>query len=150
VLSLFLLLEQVQEAFYREALETAELEGELRKFASAVAEQESRHVEFLTRRLGAQAQDPPRSSFGAALSSAERFRDAAIQLEEAALATYVGQAPRLTGDAVRAVGTLVSVEARQAAWIRDLAGMSPAPHAADPARKPDDVLADLRSQGFIA
>ena len=84
------------------------------------------------------------------MSTAERFRDAAIELEEMALATYVGQAGRLTGDAVRTVGTLVSVEARQVAWVRDLAGVSPAPRAADPARKPDDVLAALRKEGFIS
>ena len=143
-------LEQVQEAFYREALDSAELDGDLLKFASRVATagEQARRVPHAA--AGRPAQDPPRSNFGAAMSSAERFRDAAIQLEEAALATYVGQAPRLTPRRSRAVGTLVSVEARQVAWIRDLAGMSPAPHAADPASKADDVLADLRVKGFIA
>jgi hypothetical protein len=48
------------------------------------------------------------------------------------------------------VATLVSVEARQAAWLRDLAGVSPAPRAADPARPAQAVLADLRRRGWLA
>jgi hypothetical protein len=47
------------------------------------------------------------------------------------------------------VGTLLSVEARQVAWLRNLAGTLPAPSAADPARKPAAVLAHLRSEGII-
>jgi hypothetical protein len=61
-----------------------------------------------------------------------------------------GQGANLTADTVGAVATLVSVEARQVAWLRDLAGVSPAPRAADPGRTPDDVLADLRKLGLIS
>jgi hypothetical protein len=45
---------------------------------------------------------------------------------------------------------MLSVEARQAAWVLDLAGKPPAPRAADPARKGDDVLAELRRRRFIS
>ena len=44
---------------------------------------------------------------------------------------------------------MVSVEARQVAWLRDLAGVSPAPRAADPARSVQDVVAELRQKGVI-
>jgi hypothetical protein len=84
------------------------------------------------------------------LSSPEKFRDAAIELEEAALATYVGQAANLSRRLLSPIATMTSVEARQAAWVRDIAGTSPAPRAADPARKAEDVLAELRDRGFIA
>ena len=86
----------------------------------------------------------------AALSSPERFRAAAIDLEETALAAYIGQGANLTRGTVGAVATLLSVEARQAAWLRAIAGERPAPNAADPARKPDDVVGHLRSQGIVA
>ena len=43
----------------------------------------------------------------------------------------------------------MSVEARQAAWLRDLAGEDPAPRAADPPREPDDVLDALRERSYI-
>jgi hypothetical protein len=149
ILNLFLLLERVQEAFYREALERSKLTGDLRAFAMAAAAQESRHVAFLRERLGNRARAAPRSDFGELLSAPERFRDAAVEFEEATIGAYVGQGGNLTRDTMAAVITLVSVEARQAAWIRDIAGVSPAPRAADPARKPDAVLADLRRRGFI-
>jgi hypothetical protein len=150
LLNAFLTLERVQEAFYREALERADLSGDLLAFARAASGQESAHVKFLAKRLGGRAGPAPKSDFGDALTSAERFRSAAIELEESALAVYVGQAGNLSRRLLSPIATLTSVEARQAAWVRDIAGTSPAPRAADPARKVEDVMADLRDRGFIA
>ena len=73
-----------------------------------------------------------------------------MDLEEAAIGLYVGQAANLSRDAVEAVVPLVSVEARQVAWLRDLRGVSPAPRAADPARPAGDVLRELRRKGYLA
>jgi hypothetical protein len=47
------------------------------------------------------------------------------------------------------VATLMSVEARQGAWLRDLKGISPAPRAADPPRRAEDVISELREKGYI-
>jgi hypothetical protein len=44
---------------------------------------------------------------------------------------------------------IVAVEARHAAWIRDLAGADPAPKAADPPRSAAEVLAELRQKGYL-
>ncbi len=150
ILRFFLTLEQIQESFYRRAAEFGRLEGELLELAQRVGEQESRHAAFLTERLHGAAPQPPRSDFGDVFDSPERFRDAAIDLEETALAGYVGQAGNLGREAMAAVARLVPVEARQVAWLRDLAGLSPAPRAADPARKAEAVLGDLRGKGFLA
>ena len=76
-------------------------------------------------------------------------RAAAIQLEEATAAAYIGQGANLTSAAMRDAARIVAVEARHAAWIRDLAGADPAPRAADAARSADDILADLRRKGFL-
>jgi hypothetical protein len=149
ILNLFLTLEYVQERFYGQAVRQAGLRGELLAFANAVSRQESAHVSLLSRRLGSRAAARPASDFGAAFSTPERFRDAAIELEEAAIAAYIGQGASLSRETVAVVATLVSVEARQVAWLRDIAGISPAPRAADAARPADDVLAQLRRQGFL-
>jgi hypothetical protein len=149
ILNVFLLLEHVHEDFYRQALEGKRLGGDLRAFASTVAGQESAHVALLTRRLGDRAQPRPQTDFGAVLDSAEAFRETAIELEEATISAYIGQGANLQRRTVAPVATLVSVEARQVAWIRDIAGVSPAPRAADPARKADVVIAELRDRGFI-
>lgn len=149
ILNFFLLLEYVQEGLYREAIQSGRLTGDLLTFARAVGEQESEHVAFLAERLGSRAEARPTLNFGDAVTTPDRFREAAIELEETALAGYIGQGANLTRGLVRSVATLVSVEARQAAWVRDLAGVSPAPRAADPARKADRVVADLRKRGYI-
>jgi hypothetical protein len=150
ILNFFLLLEYVQEGFYREAVETGRLTGELLEYATTVGEQESEHVAFLAEWLGSRARPRPKLSFQDSLATSERFRDTAIDLEEAALAGYIGQGANLTRDTITPVATLVSVEARQAAWVRDLAGVSPAPRAADPARDADRVVEDLRKRGYVA
>jgi ferritin-like protein len=149
ILNLFLSLEFVQEGFYRAALEMDRLDGDLLTFATTVGGQERQHVAFLTAKLGGRAAERRQSDFGDLVATAERFRDAAIELEEAAIAAYIGQAANLTRSTLAAVATLLSVEARQAAWIRDLGGTSPAPRAADPARKPRAILDHLRERGFI-
>jgi hypothetical protein len=150
ILNYFLLLEYVQEELYREALRRTGLTAELEELARAVGAQESEHVAFLTDRLAGRARARPKTDFGDALSTPERFRATAIDLEETAIGAYIGQSANLTRGAVRAVGTMLAVEARQAAWLLDLAGDSPAPRAADPGRKPVEVIAHLRGKGFIA
>ncbi len=150
ILRVLLLLERMQEAFYGAALERARLDGKLLRFATTVGRQESEHVAYLTEQLGGRTPAPPQTDFGDSLSDPDRFRDTAIELEEATLAAYIGQGANLTREAVAGIAGLVSVEARQVAWVRDLAGISPAPRAADPPRKPEDVLSDLRKRGFIA
>jgi hypothetical protein len=150
ILNLFLTLEYVQEAFYQQALRTGTLTGPLLDFARAVGEQESRHAAFLERRLGRRADERPRTDAGDLVRTPDGFRSAAVDLEEAVLSAYIGQGANLSGRLRARIGTLVSVEARQAAWIRDLAKVSPAPRAADPGREGEEVLAELRDKGLLA
>ena len=86
ILNMFLLLERVQQDFYRAALERSGLGGDLLTYASAVSRQESDHVDFLQKRLGSRAQAPPQTAFPQALTSPARFRAAAVDLEEAVVA----------------------------------------------------------------
>jgi hypothetical protein len=150
VLNLFLTLEYVQQAFYEQAVRSGRLSGRLLEYARTVAGQEAQHVAMLRERLGGRADAPPGSNAGDATSSPEEFQAAAVDLEEAVIAAFVGQGANLSAKAIVPVTTLVSVEARQAAWIRDLAGVSPAPRAADPGREPDAVLDELRQKGLLA
>ena len=150
ILNVFLTLEWIQQSFYEQAVESRRLEGEVFELASAFARQERRHTALLGERLGDRATSRPRSDFGDGFSSAESVLATAVELEEAAIAVYVGQAANLSRDALQAVVPLVSVEARQVAWLRDLQGVSPAPRAADPARRAGDVLHEFRQKGYLA
>jgi len=150
VLNLFLTLEYVQQAFYEQAIRSGRLRGRLLEYARTVAGQEQQHAAMLRKRLGSRADARPRSDAGDATSSPEEFQATAVELEEAVVAAFVGQGANLSKKTIVPVTTLISVEARQAGWIRDLAGVSPAPRAADPGRKPDDVLDELRKKGLLA
>jgi Ferritin-like domain len=147
--SFLLVLEQAQAAFYDAALRGGALRGELLGFARVVAPQEHDHVALVRRRLGGQARPAPAFDFRAATASEVRFRQAAIDLEEAAAAAYIGQGPSLTRSAVADAARIVAVEARHAAWIRDLAGADPAPRPADPGRTAQDVISELHTKGFL-
>jgi hypothetical protein len=150
ILSFFLTLEQVQEDFYRQAVDAGAIDGELRELATTVGGQEREHARLLHALLDDGTPPRPRTDFGDAVGSPEAFLRTAIALEEAAIAGYIGQAGNLGRERLGPIARLVSVEARQVAWLRDLAGVSPAPRAADPARKAGDVLDELRSKGWLA
>ena len=150
ILAFFLTLEQVQEDFYRHALEQGGIDGELRRLATTVAAQEHQHARVLLGHLGDRTQPRARTDFSEVAGSPEAFLRAAIELEETAIAGYIGQSGNLSRGRVGTIARLVSVEARQAAWLRSLTKANPAPRAADPARKAERVLDDLREKGWLA
>jgi rubrerythrin len=144
-----LLLEHVQAAFYGEGVSRGKLRGEVREFAETVAEHEREHVAFLQKALGAKARAKPSLHFGDATTTERRFVETAVLLENLGVAAYNGQAANLTKPALSAAAEIVSVEGRHAAWISDLAGREPAPRAADPGASATQVVARLRSTGFV-
>jgi hypothetical protein len=149
ILNVFLLLERMQSAFYRHAVRRARLRGELLEFAQTAGTHETEHVRFLVERLGGRAGPEPRVDFRDVADRDETFLSVAIELEEATIGAYVGQGANLTREEVGQIARMVAVEARHAAWIRDLAGENPAPRAADPPRDPADALARLRERGYL-
>jgi hypothetical protein len=149
ILNFLLVLEELQAAFYTAALRDADLSGELLGFARTVAPQERAHADLLRTLLGDDARPAPRFGVEQAASDAARFQAAAIELEETVAAAYIGQGASLTRAAIRDAARIVSVEARHAAWIRDIAGADPAPRVADPPRSAEDVLSDLRRRGYL-
>jgi len=142
--------ERVQAALYAQASAGRALTGELRTFAQTLAAQEREHVAVLTGLLGAGADPAPRLRFGRATSDADAFSAAARELEDLATRAYNEQALQLGGRALREVLRIVSVEARHAAWIRDIRGETPAPDAVEPADSSETVAAALRRTGFLA
>lgn len=53
-------------------------------------------------------------------------------------------------DALAQAARIVSVEARHAAWVRDIAGVLPAPEATEPVVTPAQVQQRIKQLGFIA
>jgi hypothetical protein len=148
ILNFLLVLEHVQERFYA-AAGAAGLSGEVASFAQTVGEHERLHLDALRTELGRDARPAPDVDAGAAIGSADAFTSAALEIEETVAAAYIGQAANLTRDRIPAIARIVAVEARHAAWIRDIAGRLPAPNAADPAATAKQVMRTLRRTGLV-
>jgi hypothetical protein len=149
VLNFAALLESLQANFYAEALRKGGLTGEWRQFAEEVGRHERAHLAYVTRRLGRAARPAPRFNFGASVTSRPKFAAAAVALEDLGLAAYNGQATNLTRSTLRATTRIMSVEARHASWIRDLAGENPAPRATDTLATQRQVTRALRRRGLL-
>jgi hypothetical protein len=148
ILNFLLLFEYLQADFYRRAVASGSLRGEPLQFAETVGAQERKHVAFLRKTLGRHAAASPRFQFHERFSGA-RFRPTALAIEELGTSAYIGQSANLTPASIGAAASITAVEARHAAWIRDLAGVLPAPAAADTAASPAQVVARLHKLGIV-
>lgn len=142
-------LEDLQAAFYAQALKQGRLQGELREFAQVVGGHEAEHVAYLRKALGAGAAKAASFDFGDATSDPARFLENAVSLEEVGLGAYTGAAPNLTAQTLRGAARIVSVEARHTAWARDLAGRNPAPRPTDKPSSESEARAAVEKTGFV-
>lgn len=142
-------LEDLQAAFYAEAIKQSKLTGEVRRFAEVVGGHERDHVAYLRKALGAGAPKAAAFDFGDATTSTDKFLAAAVSLEETGLGAYTGAAPNLTAGALRDAARIVSVEARHTSWARDLAGRNPAPDATDKPLSQSKARAAVEKTGFV-
>ncbi len=150
ILNFALTLEYLEAAFYKRAQENMNLQGELKRFARIVGDHEKQHVVALKKALGSAAVKRPSFFFGSATRSRSTFIATAIALEDTGVEAYIGQATRLRSDALlAAAAAILPIEARHAAWIRYIAGLTPAPASFNPAKTKDQVLAVVASTGFI-
>src|SRR5919107_3892470 len=150
ILNYALTLEYLEAAFYTEAEKMGALDGELALFARVVGAHERAHVKALRQVLGRRAVAKPRFNFRGTTESARTFATTAQVLEDTGVSAYAGQAPRVKADAVlQAALAIHSVEARHAAWIRDINGAPPAPRAFDQPLSRGQVLAAVAQTRFI-
>jgi hypothetical protein len=150
ILNYALTLEYLEAAFYTEAEQMGALSGELELFARVVGAHERAHVRALKGVLGSRAVARPRFNFRGTTEDAGRFAATAQVLEDTGVAAYAGQAPRVKANAIlEAALAIHAVEARHAAWIRDLNGDEPAPAAFDEPATMREVLAAVADTRFI-
>ena len=158
ILNFALTLEYLEAEFYTRAVANGILSGELLNFATVVRDHEIAHVEFLVDALGDAAIAKPTFDFGAAVTDVATFTQTAVVLEDTGVVAYNGQGPRLRRRTLPAAASIVSVEARHAAWIRRIAfgpdyearpETFPAPVAFDGLASMRAVLRAVESTGFI-
>jgi hypothetical protein len=158
ILNFLLLNESLEVAFYTEALQRANLRGRARAFARQVRENEVVHRDTIRQALGANARPIPGFDFRNTTANQANFLRTALALENNDVAANNGAGPLLDDKRLlAAAGAIVSVEARQAAWIRRIVYGNrpaqrrrlPAPVAFDVAITPAQAQAALASTGFI-
>lgn len=154
ILNFALTLEYLEAAFYAEALAHGRLSGAALRFAQIAGSHEATHVATLKSVLGAKAVASPSFDFKGTTRKQSTFLRTAKVLEDTGVAAYQGQAPLIHQNAVLApAGAILAVEARHAAWVRDLlyAGKSvkPAPEAFSTPLSMSAVLSAVKKTGFI-
>lgn len=97
------------------------LSGQLLDYATTLRDHEIAHVEFLQGALGDAAIERPSFDFGTTVTDPEEFIFTSISLEDTAIAAYNGQAARLRRRTLATAASIVSVEARHAAWALRIA-----------------------------
>jgi rubrerythrin len=127
ILNFALTLEYLESTFYKEALsKTNGLSGDAKKLAQTISENENEHVTALTKAvkgLGGKPAAVPKVDFGNAFASQKSFLKLAQTFEDTGVSAYNGAAPMIQSKEVLAsAGSIVQVEARHAAAIRQLNG----------------------------
>jgi rubrerythrin len=151
ILNYALVLEYLQAAFYTEAERNGALKGKAAQAATVVGATERAHVKAFRKLLGSQGVKQPLFDFQGTTGQQQAFLKTAVALEDLAVAAYKGQAPKLQSNAVLAAAIGIhSVEARHAAWMRELFGITPAVHAFDQPASRAQVTRLVASTKFIA
>ena len=152
ILNYALTLEYLEAAFYKQAVKNRAYGSnvKLKSFAEAVAEHEATHVKFLKGALGSKAIKSPSFDFGDAVSDTAKFAKTAQVLEDTGVSAYLGQVKNVLQPAIlSAAGTIATVEARHAAWIRFINDTIPAPSAFDKPKSEKAILGAVGDTGFI-
>ena len=154
ILQFGLVFEYLQSTFYTQAVRdgtVARMKPEKRRWAHVLGAHELAHVAILRDVLGKNAPKKPFFNFRGVTESESAFTRTAVAMEDLTVALLSGQAPRFDSRALTAaVFSLLTTEARHAAWARRLAGVRPVGAAFDEPKTLNEVDRVVRSTRFIA
>jgi Ferritin-like domain len=160
ILNFALTLEFLEAEFYAQAKanNVGGSNNDLTAFVNIVSAHEAAHVSFLKAALGRKAVSKPKFDFKTAVTDQKTFQATAQVLEDTGVQAYLGQVGNIKAKAIlKAAGSILPVEARHAAWIRDINSQtarpgvnpSPAPAAFQGAKTKGQILAAVKGTKFI-
>jgi rubrerythrin len=145
ILNYALTLEYLEAAFYKEVAKSGLFKGEELAVLKTFGAEEQQHVEALhgtVQKLGGKPAPEPKSEFP--LENAKSVAELAGTVENLGAAAYLGQAGNIeSAEVLAAALSIHSVEARHAATLNTLLGLSITPDGAF--GKPADVKTVLKS-----
>jgi Ferritin-like domain len=146
--------EYLQSTFYTETERVgtvARMSREKAFWARTLGAHEVAHVRILKKVLGRAAVKKPSFDFHGNTESESRFTRTAVAMEDLTTALLTGQAPRFKSrELTAAVFSLLTVEARHAAWARHIAGFVPVGGAIDEPKTLAEVDQLVASTRFIS
>ena len=132
ILNFALTLEYLEADFYNSKGRSVGLSGQAKTLAKSFGDEEAAHVDALTKAITSLGGKPVKMpKFAFPVTNQSSFLKLAYVLENTGVGAYNGAAPALTNSSVlAAAGTIVQTEARHAASIAVLTGMSITPNGA--------------------
>ena len=132
ILNFALTLEYLETDFYQQKGKTVGLSGQAKSLAKSFGDEEAEHVAALTKAITASGGKPVKKPmFVFPGKDQKSFLKLAYVLENTGVGAYNGAAPSLQSKALlAAAGSIVQIEARHAASIALLTGMSITPNGA--------------------
>jgi Ferritin-like domain len=154
ILNFDLVFEYLQSTFYLSAVRVGTV-GKMahakQVWAHTLGAHELAHVRILKSVLGPRAVGKPFFNFHGVTEDEAAFTKTAVAMEDLTVALLAGQAARFRDRALTAaVFSLLTVEARHAAWARHIAGYVPVAQAFDGPKDLEQVDAVVRRTRFLA
>jgi hypothetical protein len=145
--------EQLQATFYTQTEELGvigRMRPEKQTWAKTLGAHERAHVKIIKSVLGPKAEPAPAFDFGDANETDANFTKTAVAMEDLTVALLGGVTPKIQNRGLTAaLFGLLTVEARHAAWARNLIGGNPAPDSFDEAKPVPAVEVALKRTRFI-
>ncbi|MFN2489750.1 MAG: ferritin-like domain-containing protein [Actinomycetota bacterium] len=154
ILNFDLTFEYLQATFYTETERVGtvdKMRPEMARWARVFGAHERAHVKILKDVLGDAGVKKPFFNFQGVTEDPTRFARTAVAMEDLTTALLAGQAPRINSRAlVAAIFSLLTVEARHAAWVRNVVGFTPVVSAFDDPKSLTEVGRVVNDTNFIA
>jgi hypothetical protein len=153
ILQFGLRFERLQATFYTQADEMGTIRSmseRKRLWAHTLGAHERAHVKIIKSVLGPKAEGRPFFDFGKANETDEAFTRTAVAMEDLTVALLTGVTPKVKDRGLTAaLFGLLTVEARHAAWARNIVGSTPVPVAFDKPRSVQSVNGAVARTRFI-
>jgi hypothetical protein len=154
VLNFDLAFEYMQATFYTETERVgtvAKMTPEMAQWARVFGSHERAHVKIIKDVLGDAAVKKPAFNFRGVTEDANEFVKTAVAMEDLTTALLSGQTERISSrPLVSALFSLLTVEARHAAWVRHVVGSDPVVAAFDEPKSLREVSGVINDTNFFA
>jgi Ferritin-like domain len=150
VLNFDLTFEYLQAEFYGEAVRLGALSEETTRWAKVIGAHERAHVHVIRDVLGRRAVKKPFFDYRGVTEDEKAFTKTAVAMEDLTTALLTGQLNEFRSTAiVSALFSLLSVEARHAAWVRHVVGVLPIASPLDESKSISEVSEVVASTRFM-